>query len=147
MSENLQLRRIIWPHLGITVEQVQWDICQSDSSPHPSSAWWLEHGDRHSYLLQAVRRSLLLPQAFCSFSVQNGKTTPDGMGCKRPGWITQTSLRLRSRVLSWPTSTSTFFIYELLECMKEPILQNLSCRISRATTGYLRGTPIGIQYW
>lgn len=38
--------------------------------------------------------------------------------------------------------------HELLECMKEPILQIQSCRITmtQGTTEYLKGIPVRIKY-
>lgn len=43
------------------------------------------------------------------------------------------------------THPNIYLRHELLECMKEPVLQIQSCRITM-TTEYLKGIPVRIKY-
>lgn len=43
-------------------------------------------------------------------------------------------------------NSKIFLTYELLEYVKEPILQNQSYMISRAIAGYPRGVSVRVQY-
>lgn len=65
----------------------------------------------------------------------------------RAGWLTNsatTQAQIQGLELTHP---NIYLRHELLECVKEPILQIQSCRITmtQGTTEYLKGIPVRIK--